>query len=579
MRLGWGNGSTTFQDLDQEKAPKKSVRCSISRTLYQRRTNDLTEGSAITVFANQLLDHLRRLETSEELRLLDDRALLARFVRQADHNAFTALVTRHGPMVYNVCRRLVGNTHTAEDTFQAAFLVLARKARSLRCRDSLAAWLHGVAVRISLNARRASRRHPIRQDALTAEEVPDAHSDLLSHLTACELFEVVEEEVQLLPRAYRQAVVLCSLEGLSLEEAAHQLGWTVGSVKGRLERGRARLRGRLTRRGLTLAAVGSVLHSTSHVLSAGLAARTTKAALAFTEFQYSCEATASGEVMHLAEHFLKGATMFRWKMALIPALLLGMTAVSAVALQDGQGKEDSDKKRPPVVVVDLNDGSRVVGRSASLKELRLRASFGEVSIPIEHVTSLQLKDDQGAAVVRFHNGDQLTGNLDLKALGDLKVTTALGESTVPLKLVTLCKIEAAPARATNVVARASSTGQQTDPNNPFRPLDKVGPWNSGDQAPGWIEADLGVLRTLDNITLVVNQTPDGETVHEVWVSSEPIGDDREKAKLVHTFKGNTVLDQELKYTFTAGSTARYVQIHTTESPSWISWQNIDLQVR
>jgi RNA polymerase sigma factor (sigma-70 family) len=481
-------------------------------------------------------------------------------------------------MVYGVCHRLLGNDHAAEDTFQATFLVLACKASSLRCRDSLAAWLHGVAVRITLNARRASQRHPIRQESLTDEEAFDACPDSLSHLTACELFQALEEEVQRLPRAYRLAVVLCSLEGLSQEEVAHQLGWTVGSVKGRLERGRARLRERLTRRGLTLAAVANVFHATSRELSAGLTARTVKSALAFTGAEFPSKAAVSGEVLHLAEHFLKGTTMFKWKMAVVLTFLLGMTALSAFALHNGQCKEDTDKKRPPVVVVDLNDGSRVVGRSASLKELRLKASFGEVSIPIEQVASLQFKDDQGTAVVRFHNGDQLTGTLDLKALGDLKVMTALGETTVPLKLVTQCKIEAAPGRA-QVTARASTTGEQTDPNNPFLQLDKVSSWNSGGYAPAWIEADLGKQKTLDSINLVVNQLPNGETIHEIWVSDEPIGEDRAKAKLVHTLKGETEEGQELKYTFPVGSTARYVQILTTQSPSWVAWHSIDLQVR
>ena len=271
--------------------------------------------------------------------------------------------------------------------------------------------------------------------------------------------------------------------------------------------------------------------------------------------------------------------MFKWKMAVVLTILLGMTALSAFALQNGEGKEDTDKKRLSVVVLDLNDGSRVVGRSASLKELRLKASFGEVSIPIEQVASLQFKDDQGTVVVRFHNSDQLTGTLDLKALGDLKVMTALGETTVPLKLVTLCKIEAAPSRA-QATARASSSGEQTDPNNPFLPLDKISRWNSGGYAPAWIEADLGKQKTLDSINLVVNQLPKGETVHEIWVSDEPIGEDRAKAKLVHTFKGETDDNQELKYTFAAGYTARYVQIRTTRNPpSWVAWHNIDLQVR
>jgi RNA polymerase sigma factor (sigma-70 family) len=533
----------------------------------------------MTVKASQLLDHLRRLSTSASLASLADSALLARFVYQRDHDAFAALVARHGPMVHNVCYRLLGNAHTTEDAFQAAFLVLARKAGSLRRSDSVAAWLHGVAVRVALNARRGSRRHPVRSETLAADEIADARPDPHSELTLRESLQALEEEVQHLPRAYRLVVVLCCLEGLSQEEAAQRLGSTVGSVKGRLERGRARLRALLTRRGIALAVVVTVLQATRQELSAGLTARTVKAALAFSGLVPASKVAVSGEVVHLAENVLKGATMFTWKMAMVVAFLLGVTALGAWASQDGEGKEDTDKNRPPLgVAVELNDGSRVVGRSASFKELRLRASFGEVRIPMEQVAALECKDEQGATVVVFHNGDQLTGTLDLKALGDLKVATALGETTVPLKLVTRCRIEAPPGRA-KVSARACRTAEATDPNGPFQPADKVSRWASGDYAPAWIEADLGASRRLDRITLVCDQTPKGETVHEIWVSNEPIGEDRAKAKLVHTLQGETENAQELKYTFAPGVTARYVQIRTTQSPSWVSWASIDLQVR
>lgn len=530
----------------------------------------------MTVRTARLMDHLNRLSIAADLGSLSDCTLLARFLRQGDHGAFAALVARHGPMVYNVCYRQLGNAHAAEDAFQAAFFVLARKATTLRC-DSLAAWLHGVAVRIALNARRASRRTPVHEEFLPTDELPDTRIDPLSQLSVRELLRALEEEVQCLPSRYRLAVVLCCLEGLSQEEAAHRLGWTVGSVKGRLERGRARLRSRLMRRGLAPAAAG-VMHVIRNELSAALAARTVKIALADRGLLPPSQVAVSGEVLRLAEDVLKGMTMFKWKWAVALAVGLCITALGTLAPLAGQDKEDADKKRSPVVVtVDLNDGSRVVGKSDSLTDLRLRTSFGEVRIPIGQVAGVQFKDDQGTTVVRFHNGDQVTGTLDLKALGDLKVATALGETTVPLKLVTACKIEAPPSRA-KVTARASSTGEDTDPNNPFQ-HDNATRWNSGGFAPAWIEADLGAVRTLDRITLVVGQDPKGETEHEIWVSDEPIGKDRTKAKRVHTFFGETENDQELKFTFPASVTARYVQIRTTESPSWVDWHNIDLQVR
>jgi len=529
------------------------------------------------VRTGQFLKHLNRLTSGTELESLSDGALLARFVRENDNGAFSALVTRHGPMVYNACRRQLGNAHAAEDAFQATFLVLARKAATVN-RDSVAAWLHGVAGRIALNARRTARRHPVREDALTADEAPDTHTDPLSRISARELLQMLEEEVQRLPSDYRVAVVLCCMEGLSQEEAALRLGWTVGSVKGRLERGRARLRARLTRRGLTPPAVATVLLATRNELSAVLTARTVEVALGFRTPQAASQVSVPDAVLQLAQLDLKGTTMLKWKLTVALAPCLVLTAFGAFAPLGGQDKDPADKAQPAAVTADLNDGSRVVGKSDSIQEWRLRTTFGEVRIPAGQVAAVKFKDGQGAAEVRFHNGDRLTGTLDLKALGDLKVATALGETTVPLKLVNQLKTEPGIARAT-VTARASSTGEETDPNSPFLPGDKAGLWNSGGYAPGWIETDLSAERKLDQITLIVHQSPPGATVHEIWVSAEPIGNDRAKAKLVHTFKGETDEGQELKFTFPADTTARYVQILTTDSPSWVAWRGIDLQVK
>jgi hypothetical protein len=101
-------------------------------------------------------------------------------------------------------------------------------------------------------------------------------------------------------------------------------------------------------------------------------------------------------------------------------------------------------------------------------------------------------------------------------------------------------------------------------------------WSSGGYAPGWIERDLGKETPLASIVLYPSQTPEGTTTHEIWVSNEPIGDDRSKATLVHTFKGTTRNQQPLRFGFTKDVSARYVQIRTTESPSWVAWWEIDI---
>jgi RNA polymerase sigma factor (sigma-70 family) len=174
-----------------------------------------------------------------------DGDLLRRFIEQRDESAFALLVERHGNMVLGVCRRVLHHTHDAEDVFQATFLVLARKASSIRKRQSLSSWLYGVAYRTALKVRgRPIIMVPLCEDVPGTEPSPDS--------CAVDLRPVLDEELSRLPDKYRDPVVLCYLEGKTNEEAARQLGWTKGTVSGRLARARDLLRHRLTRRGLAL---------------------------------------------------------------------------------------------------------------------------------------------------------------------------------------------------------------------------------------------------------------------------------------------------------------------------------------
>src|SRR5258707_229456 len=105
-----------------------------------------------SVHLGQVLQHLRNLAGRAEKAPRDEQ-LLARFVADRDEAAFTALVQRHGPMVLGVCRSVLRHEHDAEDAFQAAFLILARKASSIRRRASLGSWLYGVAYHLAVKAR------------------------------------------------------------------------------------------------------------------------------------------------------------------------------------------------------------------------------------------------------------------------------------------------------------------------------------------------------------------------------------------------------------------------------------------
>jgi RNA polymerase sigma factor (sigma-70 family) len=193
--------------------------------------------------------HLRTLFDHGSAVGLTDGELLSRFVLGGGESAelaFAALVERHGPMVLRVCRSILDDQHDAEDALQATFLVLVRRAGSVRQRDSLASWLFGVALRVANCARTSMRRrrgHERRAAAL-------APADLRCGPAEPDLALVLHDELGRLAERFRVVLALCYLEGLTCEQAAERLGWPLGTVKSRLARGRERLKTRLTRRGL-----------------------------------------------------------------------------------------------------------------------------------------------------------------------------------------------------------------------------------------------------------------------------------------------------------------------------------------
>jgi RNA polymerase sigma factor (sigma-70 family) len=172
---------------------------------------------------------------------LTERQVLERFAERGDPVAFEAIVTRHGPMVYTVCRQMLRDPNDVDDAFQATFFILIKKAGTLRQPERLGPWLYGVAYRVA---------HRLRTRPTTSN-LPE---NLAGPRLACpvednEQVVLLHEEIQRLPEKYRVPIVLCCIEGLSHDEAANRLGWPVGTVHGRLSRARERLRGRLIRRG------------------------------------------------------------------------------------------------------------------------------------------------------------------------------------------------------------------------------------------------------------------------------------------------------------------------------------------
>jgi|GEM_PF-684355 len=181
---------------------------------------------------------------------LSDAQLLERFADgggESSELAFAALVERHGPMVYRACRAITRDEHDAEDAFQATFLILARRHRSLWVRDSLGPWLHRVARRAATRAKVAADR---RGEAERVAAGPAVGHIMVTVGDGDERAAIIHEEIDRLPGRYRQPIILCDVEGRTHEAAARAMGCPVGTVKSRLARGRARLRGRLVQRGL-----------------------------------------------------------------------------------------------------------------------------------------------------------------------------------------------------------------------------------------------------------------------------------------------------------------------------------------
>ncbi len=275
--------------------------------------------------AERTLGQLHRLLSSAATPTHDG-ALLDRFVRDRDEDAFGELVARHGPLVYGLCRRVLGNVHDAEDVFQAAFLVLARKAASIRKPESLSCFLHGIAYRLALKARteRERRRSRERQAALP-DDSPEAD------MSWREVRGLLDEELQRLPQKQRLPLVLCYLEGLTQDEASRRLGWSRGTLKRRLEAGRERLRIRLTRRGVTLGAglfaVVLTESSSRAAVSVTLRNATVRAAMQFLTNETS--AVAATPAMLLAKGALQ--SMLTTKLKLGALLLLALSCAATAA--------------------------------------------------------------------------------------------------------------------------------------------------------------------------------------------------------------------------------------------------------
>jgi RNA polymerase sigma factor (sigma-70 family) len=272
-------------------------------------------------------DFIRRL-VATELRGAPDAELLRRFLTARDEAAFTAVVYKHGPMVYQVCRGVLRNAADAEDAAQATFLVLAQKASSVRKHDSLPSWLHGVALRTARKLRAAIARRRAREGRAVAPV--GAAEDL----TVREAAEMLHAELEKLPARYKGPLVLCYLQGKTHDEAAAELGWTVAAFRGRLERARNKLRGSLTRRGIGLNAAPllGILAEACPALPATFSVTTARAAVT-TAQEAVARGLISSTASHLAQEVIRSMSYTFLKLAGAIVLAVTLAAGGWLALR------------------------------------------------------------------------------------------------------------------------------------------------------------------------------------------------------------------------------------------------------
>jgi RNA polymerase sigma factor (sigma-70 family) len=271
-----------------------------------------------------LLRHIHTLAAGRSLHERTDQDLLDKFHCQGDEAAFAALVGRHGAMVLRVCRRVLRHEQDAEDAFQATFLVLARKARSIRKRDTIGSWLHGVAYRSAMNAKRIAARRRHREARVPIKQAAESP-------TWDDVQSVLDEEILRLPRRLREAFVLCVLESKSGAEAAAALQRKEGTIKSRLSRARCLLQQRLERRGIQLTALLAALSVTENAGRAAL-----PVALARTAARYGGAVASKGTACVIPTHIVALAAgvaraMFldKVRIATMLVIIMGLCGTSA----------------------------------------------------------------------------------------------------------------------------------------------------------------------------------------------------------------------------------------------------------
>jgi len=263
---------------------------------------------------------------------MSDEQLLTSFIETHDESAFAAIVENHGPMVFGVCSRMLGNHHDAEEAFQATFLILSVKAKSISPRSMLGNWLYGVASKTSLKARQLRRHRPV-LGLQESELTPPPHSTSSSSSTS-KILSLLDEELTRLPGSYRIPIVLCDLEGFSHREAGNRLGISEDAVSMRLTRGRRILANRLLKRGcaFSAAAMAGFLAESAVAteLPQTLAASTVNLATLAQAGLQTTHGLISPSLVTLTTGVLKSMSLSKLKSGILVALTLSAAGTGSL---------------------------------------------------------------------------------------------------------------------------------------------------------------------------------------------------------------------------------------------------------
>ncbi len=333
-----------------------------------------------------VLDRLRQAALRHDDAGLTDGELLECFIAWREEAAFAALVRRHGPMVLRVCRRVLRNEADAEDAFQATFLVLVRKARSVRPPGMVGNWLYGVAHNTARNLKAMNLRRRQKEREAGAAPKQAAPEEAWEEVKG-----LLDRELPALPDKYRAPIVLCDLEGKTIHEAARQFGWPQGTVATRLARGRELLARRLARHGLSLSGGALAMVMAQGAASAGVPAPWVDSSVRAATAVAAGRAAAAGVISVRAAALTEGVVkaMLMRKLKALAAMLLAVTLLGGGALltahtlragqKDEKARSDHEQIQGTWTVVSGEKG----GKRGDAGDGKVKVIIGKDKITVE----------------------------------------------------------------------------------------------------------------------------------------------------------------------------------------------------